>query len=150
LPALSAPRIAEPRDELARYLSTDPEQVKDIFLWWNDQKASYPHLSRMALDYFSIPGKSTFHFHIQCVITDYFSLSATSTDVKRVFSQGRLVLSHIRNSLSAQSTRALLCLSNWSLLGYIKDKDITAVTILPEILGDEEELEAGWDSLDEM
>jgi hypothetical protein len=78
------------------------------------------------------------------------SISATSTDVERVFSQGRLVLSHIRNRLSAQSTRALLCLGNWSLLGYIKDKDITAVTVLPEVLGDEEELEVGWDSLDNL
>jgi len=103
----------------------------------------------MALDYLSILGKSTFCYHIQWIIIDYLSLSATSTDVECVFSQGRLVLSHIRNRLSAQSTRALLCLGNWSLLGYIKDKDITAVTVLPEVLGDkDEELEAGWDSLD--
>ena len=64
LPALAAPRVAELRDELARYLSTDPEQVKDVLLWWNDRKASYPRLSRMALDYLSIPGKSTFCFHM--------------------------------------------------------------------------------------
>ena len=148
MPTLATPRIAELRHELAQYLSTDPEQVKDVLLWWNDQKASYPHLSCMALDYLSIPGKSTCCFHIQCVITDCFFLSATSTDVEHVFSQGRLVLSHIQNRLSAQSTQALLCLGNWSLLGYIKDKDITAVTVLPEVVGDEGELEAGWDSLD--
>lgn len=83
------------------------------------------------------------------LLTIYLSLSATSTDVKHILSQGRLVLSHIWNRLLAQSTCALLCLGNWSLLGYIKDKDITAVTVLPEVLGDEdEELEAGWDSLD--
>ena len=83
--------------------------------------------------------------------TSYYQLlpiSATSTDVKRIFSQGRIILSHIRNRLSSQSTCTLLCLGNWSLLGYIQDKDITAVTALPEVLGDEEELEAGWDSLD--
>jgi hypothetical protein len=74
--------------------------------------------------------------------------SATSTDVERVFSQGRLVLSHVRNRLSAQSTRALLCLGNWSLLGYVKNKDITAITILPEVAGDDEELEEGWDIID--
>jgi hypothetical protein len=69
--------------------------------------------------------------------------TATSTDIERVFSQGRIVLSHIQNHLSAQSTCALLCLRNWSLLGYVKDKDITAITALPEVEGDEEELEEG-------
>jgi hypothetical protein len=41
-----------------------------------------------------------------------------------------------------------LCLGNWSRLGYVKDKDITAVTVLPEVVGDEEELEEGWDAMD--
>ena len=49
--------MAELRDELARYLSTDPEQVKDVLLWWHKHKSMYPHLSRMALDYLTIPGK---------------------------------------------------------------------------------------------
>ena len=75
------------------------------------------------------------------------TFTATSTDVERVFSQGRLLLSHVRNRLSSQSIRALMCLGNWSLLGLVKDKDITAVTALAEIEGDEEELEEGWDSI---
>lgn len=74
--------------------------------------------------------------------------SATSTDVERVFSQGHLILSHVRNRLSAQSTCALLCLGNWSLMDYVKNKDITAVTILPVVAGDNEELEEGWDIID--
>jgi hypothetical protein len=74
--------------------------------------------------------------------------TATSTEIEHVFSQGRIVLSHIRNHLSAQSTCALLCLGNWSLLGYVKDKDITAIIVLPEVEGDEEELEEGWDAID--
>jgi hypothetical protein len=36
-------------------------------------------------------------YHMQWIIIDYLSLSATSTDVERVFSQGRLVLWHIQN-----------------------------------------------------
>ncbi|KAJ7933627.1 hypothetical protein B0H13DRAFT_1592206, partial [Mycena leptocephala] len=36
---------------------------------------------------------------------------ATSVDVERVFSRGRLLLSHVWNRLSAQSTRALMCLA---------------------------------------
>ncbi|KAF8812189.1 hypothetical protein BYT27DRAFT_7078247, partial [Phlegmacium glaucopus] len=50
--------------------------------------------------------------------------------------------------LSAQSTRALLCLGNWSLLGYIKDSDVEVVARMPDVQGDkEEELGEGWDSI---
>jgi hypothetical protein len=56
LPALAAPRPADLRDELAHYLSIDPEQVKDILQWWTERKMTYPCLSQMALNYLSIPG----------------------------------------------------------------------------------------------
>ena len=69
---------------------------------------------------------------------------ATSTDVERVFSQGRLLLSHVQNSLSSQSTQALMCLGSWSKLGFVKDKDIRAITILAEVEGNEEQLQDGW------
>ena len=72
---------------------------------------------------------------------------ATSVDVERVFSQGRLVLSHIRCSLSVQSTRALMCLGVWSLMGLVKDSDVTAVTVLPEVEGEEEQLDLDWDAI---
>jgi hypothetical protein len=42
----------------AHYLSTDPELVKDVLLWWHKHKATYPHLSRTVLDYLTIPGES--------------------------------------------------------------------------------------------
>ena len=71
----------------------------------------------------------------------------TSTDVERVFSQGRIVLSHIRNRLSSQSIHALMCLGNWSLMGFVKDNDIFAVTVQPEIEGEEEALLDGWDAI---
>ena len=70
-----------------------------------------------------------------------------STDVEHVFSQGQLLLSHLRNRLSTQSTQALMCLGNWSLLGFVKDKDIYAVVALAEVKGDEEELPEGWDAI---
>jgi hAT family C-terminal dimerisation region len=57
LPALAAPRVKELRDELDRYLSTDPEHIADVLMWWTEKKSMYPHLSRMALDYLSIPGE---------------------------------------------------------------------------------------------
>jgi hypothetical protein len=80
------------------------------------------------------------------ILTSYANIYvATSTDVECVFSQGRLLLSHVCNSLSSQSTRALMCLGNWSKLGLVKNKDIYAVTMLAEVDGDEEVLEDGWD-----
>jgi hypothetical protein len=64
-----------------------------------------------------------------------------------VFSKGRILLSHVRNRLSVQSTRALMCLGAWSLMGYVKDIDIKAVTALPDLQEDEEEdiLDDDWD-----
>jgi hypothetical protein len=70
-----------------------------------------------------------------------------ATDVERVFSQGRIILSHLRNRLSVQSTRALMCLGEWSLLGFVKDQDIFAITVHAELEGEEEELAEGWDSI---
>jgi len=58
LPALSAPSSSELRDELDRYLSTDPEQVSNVCAWWYEHRVAYPHLHRMALDYLTIPGVS--------------------------------------------------------------------------------------------
>ena len=57
LASLNAPTCAELRDEYDRYLSTDPEVVDDILLWWSERHAMYPRLSHMALDYLTIPGK---------------------------------------------------------------------------------------------
>ena len=69
--------------------------------------------------------------------------------LKRVFSQGCLLLSHIRSRLSVQSTCALMCLGIWSLLGFVKDSDVKAVIILPELHADEDEgeLEVNWDKI---
>jgi hypothetical protein len=55
LPALFTLRIMELCDKLDRYLGADPEHIVDILMWWIERKSIYPHLSRMALDYLSIP-----------------------------------------------------------------------------------------------
>jgi hypothetical protein len=74
--------------------------------------------------------------------------AATSVDVERIFSRGRLVLTHVRNRLSAQTSRALLCLGSWSLMGLVKDEDVLKVAMMPDLEGeDEPELEEGWDSI---
>lgn len=144
MPSLAPPKAAELKDELARYLSTDPEQVLDVLLWWTEHKATYPNLSRMALDYLSIPGMYPFTSEIDRHADTCFA-TATSTDVERVFSQGRLLLSHIRNRLLSQSIQALMCLGSWSQLGLVKDADIYAVTALAEVEGEEEDLADSWD-----
>jgi len=70
---------------------------------------------------------------------------ATSVDVERVFSKGRLVLSHIRNRLTVASTRALMCLGTWSKLGLVRDADLLAAATLPDVMEDEDEFNIGWD-----
>lgn len=71
---------------------------------------------------------------------------ATSIDVERLFSRGRLLLSHVRSRLSAQSTHALLCLGTWSTLGLVKDSDVKKVTELEDVEG-KDTLADGWDKI---
>jgi len=145
LPALQAPNIQELMDELARYLSTGRElHVKNGLLWWFERKHIYPTLYRMAMDYLSIPGKLIYFLNDP---THLYIQLATSVEVERTFSQGRLVLSHVRSRLSVQSTRALLCLGVWSLMGYVEDNDVKSAAVLPEVDGEEDYLADGWDSL---
>jgi hypothetical protein len=74
---------------------------------------------------------------------------ATSVDVEQVFSQGRIVLSHLHSRLSVQSTQALICLGVWSHLGYVMDSDIKPVVTLPEVpaFRKEDDLKVGWDTI---
>ena len=51
-------------------------------------------------------------------------LSATSTAVERVFSQGRQLLHFTRNWLSPASIRASLCLGDWSRRDLLSTSDI--------------------------
>jgi len=84
LPSLAALKAKEFHDELVRYLSTDPEQVADVLLWWTEHKATYPCLPQMALDHLSIPGMyfAILHYSIQIK----YKFTATSTDVGCIFS----------------------------------------------------------------
>ena len=99
----------------------------------------------MALNYLSIPVRWNLQ-HSFVLLTRY--LTATSVDVKRIFSCGWLLLSHVCSQLSVQSTQALLCLGCWSTLGLVQDKDIEAVTRLADVEGDEEQpLVDNWDHI---
>ena len=144
--------IPDVRDKLKRYLATDVEPVSDALQWWHDRRATFPNLSRMALDYLTIPGEFLVHAVLCIALDNLFSSSsftATSVEVERVFSRGRLLLSHVRNRLSAQTCRALLCLGNWSKLGLIKMEDEKVVARLEELDGDESdfEMDEGWDAI---
>ena len=70
---------------------------------------------------------------------------ATSVDVEHVFSKGRLVLSHVRNGLSVQSTRASICLGAWSKMGFMKDDDVMEAAKLPALNGSKDKLDNDWD-----
>lgn len=79
-------------------------------------------------------------------------LLATSVEVERCFSRGHIIVSHLCNRLTGQTTRALLCLNYWSLAGLVKDIDVLKVTRAnPALEGDEDvEMEDGWDALQDL
>lgn len=115
LPAFSTGPSFTNEDELSRYLTEPVITMKpsDTRSWWVSKKNMYPRLVRMALDYLSILGMSS----LSCTLIMLIYFSATSVDVERIFSRGRILLSHLRNRLSPQTTRSLMCLQAWSLLG---------------------------------
>ena len=82
--------------------------VKHALLLWVEMHAVYPHLSRMAWNYLSIPSMSI----CMPVCHRPHFLLATSTNIECVFSKGQLIFSHIWNWLSITSThilRNLMC-----------------------------------------
>jgi hypothetical protein len=80
-------------------------------------------------------------------VCDAIKILATMVDVERVFSMGRLLLPYVHSRLNVQSTRALVCLDSWSLLGLIEDSDIKAAVGLGDVVGKEEELPEDWDAI---
>lgn len=95
---------ATPTSEFDEYLRHPIENVKAPLEWWYKNRFVYPHLSRMALDYLSVP--------------------PTSTAVERVFSQGRGLLQYTRNRLSPASIRAYLVLGDWCRNGLVHENDL--------------------------
>ena len=55
--------------------------------------------------------------------------------------------------MSTQTTRALLCLGKWSLMGFVHNNDIKKIAKLPEVPeedGDSEgevDMPDGWDAI---
>lgn len=48
---------AAPASEFERYIAAETEDVEDVIAWWWKRRKDFPNLSRMALDYLSIPGE---------------------------------------------------------------------------------------------
>ncbi|GBE82247.1 hypothetical protein SCP_0406310 [Sparassis crispa] len=88
------------------YLARPVENVSDPLKWWSDNHRAYPKLSRMVLDYLSIP--------------------ATFTAVERVFSQGRQLLHFTHNRLAPLTIRASLCLGSWARSDLLRMEDLIA------------------------
>jgi len=67
LPALAPPKASDLGSELDRHLSTDVEHVTDAIGWWHERHHTYPSLSRMALDYLTVPDMYFFF----CIVSIY-------------------------------------------------------------------------------
>jgi hypothetical protein len=82
-------------DEYDRYKSLNP--IRDAFRkpldWWKDHLDEYPTISRMALDFFSVP--------------------AMSAECERVFSLAKIVLTTQRQHMNEATLEALICLKLW-------------------------------------
>jgi len=109
--------------ELDDYLSKPVEKVRDPIGWWWHHRASYPKLSKMALDYLSVP-RELFHISCSSIKSSAVLLPATSTAVERVFSQGQHLLEFTRNRLSGDSIRAMLCFGDWCRKDLVDFGDI--------------------------
>lgn len=59
LPCLVKPKPKVSHDELDAYLAADVDDVTDALEWWIQNRTTMPRLSRMAIDYLSIPGKQS-------------------------------------------------------------------------------------------
>lgn len=82
------------RKELDEYLSLKrADKNQDILLWWKTHEATFPTISKMA--------------------RDIFSITATSVPAERLFSLAGLVITKLRNKLNDRSVRALMCLPSW-------------------------------------
>ena len=120
------------QDPLEAYLETPPlATVEDPIKYWElraqSESAPGAALARMALDFLSIPGA---FIHLLChdlrLMRD--PITATSTDIERAFSRGRLTISRLRFALGDKSVRASTLLGSWARLpGLVSEQDIVAL-----------------------
>jgi hypothetical protein len=91
----------------------------------------------MACDYLTVLGEFSLSCHSSFCIGD-LNFLATLVAVERVFSKGQLIISHIQNRLSGQSTWALMCLGAWTKQQLVKSSDLVDALKLPDVEDDDE------------
>ena len=62
-----------------------------------------------------------------------------------LFSKGQILLSHLHARLSVQSSHALMCVGEWSWMGFVKDSDVRAAMMIAKVGDNEEKLTEDWD-----
>lgn len=85
----------ELQDELDQYLALPRVNTDDAIAWWLEptQQKNFPNLSKMAMDYLSIPGMSA--------------------EPERLFSSTKMTITDRRNRLGGDIIEALECLRSW-------------------------------------
>jgi hypothetical protein len=71
LPSMSFASKSGLADELTRYLVAPTEWTTDPLKWWVENQSLYPCLSRMALNYLSIPGNPQSPFSLPFATYDF-------------------------------------------------------------------------------
>lgn len=89
-------------DEYTQYINSalvilDESKIKDFNprAWWLEptQRRTYPNLSKMALDFLSVP--------------------AMSAEVERLFSSCKITITNRRNRIGIDAVEAIECLKSW-------------------------------------
>lgn len=123
------------RAQVKRYLTSERSEVVDPIQWWYANASDYPDLWRAAVDYLSIPGESMAISLCVCTCQPNVSnITATSTDVERVFSHGRVLITYLRNRLTPESMRALFCLGAWLRAGLVDREDLQEVAGMDDVI----------------
>lgn len=152
LPSNSSNRVTRPRRTCSITCQLIRPQDQDPLLM-NSTSTSAPQLKEFQSPCFGGTKSATYicsciiwHWiTFQSQVSSQYSISptfyelillpATSVEVERLFSCGRLILSHTCSCFSVQSTHDLLCVGSWSLAGLVLDEDMEAMAMLNEIEG---------------
>lgn len=82
------------KKEIIAYTETPRANVEiNILKWWKDHECSFPILSKMA--------------------RDFFSIMPSSVPVERLFSDASLIVTKQRCSMKYESIRTMLCIHSW-------------------------------------
>lgn len=114
-------------DDVNAYLREPPIYCKDPIAFWMAELSAQrrPQLAQMALDYLTIPCKSSYFYYILTLLT---YLIGASIDVERAFSRGRRVISLYRHSLSDDTSRASIMFGSWVAAGMVPRDELIEAT----------------------